>query len=171
MLYIIIPIVVSGLFFYFDGPKFVKYKYGKTKELYQLVSTKYKTRDCGTRLKILWWSLVILCQALYVTIIQKLNNSVIKKKENYSNTYEITYVISGKIYKLVVTPIKGPKNVLQVIDDNNEDITRQIVPYLGPAEDWHSSKFKPSFFNRKSLTFNLSSSDDITFTENEEIKF
>jgi hypothetical protein len=70
-----------------------------------------------------------------------------------------------------VTPKKGPKNVLQVIDDNNEDITTLIVPYLGPAEDWHSSKFKPSFFNRKTLTFNLSSSDDITFTEDEEIKF
>lgn len=169
MLYIIIPIVVSGLFFYFDGPKFVKYKYGKTKELYQLVSTKYKTRDCGTRLKILWWSLVILCQALYITIIQTLNNSVVKKTS--SNTYEIRYVLSGKIYKLVVIPKKGPKNVLQVIDDNNQDITNLIVPYLGPAEDWHSSKFKPSFFNRKTLTFNLSSSDDVTFTQDEEIKF
>ena len=169
MLYIIIPIVCSGLFFYFDGPKFVKYKYGKTKELYQLVSTKYKTRDCNTRLKILWWSLVILCQALYISIIQRLNNSVVKKTTG--NTYEIIYVLSGKIYKLVVTPKKGPKNVLQVIDDTNQDITSLIVPYLGPAEDWHSSKFKPSFFNRKTLTFNLSSSDDVTFTEDEEIKF
>jgi hypothetical protein len=162
---------ISGLFLYFGGPKIVKHKYGQVKQLYQLVSTKYKpteTKNYKTILKIIWYSCVILCQALYINILQYLNNSV-KKLENFSNTYEITYVLSGKTYKLIVAPKKGPKNVLQVIDDNNQDITHIIAPYLGPREDWHLSIFKPSFFNRKSMTFNLSNSDDITFGENEYI--
>ena len=156
-------------FVYFDGIYAIKYRYERFRNLNQLVSTKYKERiNCNTKMKIVWFSIVIILKVLYLSILEKLNKSI-KKIDN--NTYEVSYAVNGKIYKMIIIPNRGPSSVLQVIDDKNEDITNLIVPYLGPTEDWHSSKFKPSFFNRKTLTFNLSSSDDITFTEDEEIRF
>ena len=141
-------------FIYFDGIYALKNRYDRFKNLNQLVSTKYKGKiNCNTKMKIFYLSIIIILKALYLSILQKLNNSL-KKIDN--NTYELSYTISGNIYKMIIIPNRGPSNVLQIIDDNYEDVTDFIMPYLGPKENWHnSSMFTPSFFNKKSLTFNM----------------
>ena len=95
-------------------------------------------------------------------------NNTVKKIGN--NTYAVNYVVNGRIYTMVVVPKKGPRDILQIIDECNNDVTDIIGPYTGPNEDWHLRVYKPSFFSKKSLTFNRSNCEEITFTENEEIK-
>lgn len=151
-------------FVYFDGIYAIKYRYERFRNLNQLVSTKYKERiNCNTKMKIVWFSIVIILKVLYLSILEKLNKSI-KKIDN--NTYELSYAVNGKIYKMIIIPNRGPSSVLQVIDDNNDDITDFILPYLGPKENWHGFRgFTPSFFKRKSLTFNMMSTEKTFYND------
>jgi len=57
---------------------------------------------------------------------------------------------------MIVKPVKGPRLILQVIDDMNNDVTDVVLQYIGPKYDWHGSAIDPSFFNGTSfLTFEL----------------
>jgi len=97
------------------------------------------------------------CQIFYqlfkIKFIQLLNKNV--QKIN-SKDYEISYVINNKLYKIIVTPIRGPSRVLQVTNENNVDITEHVLSYLGPRYDWHKRVFYSDFFNSTKLTFELS---------------
>ena len=94
-------------------------------------------------------------------------NSAIKKLDK--NKFEITYVINGKMFKMITSPPKGPSLVLQVSDDNQDDITEIVLPYIGPKNNWHNVEFTPSFFESKFLSFELSNGDTKTFSEDEVI--
>jgi hypothetical protein len=70
------------------------------------------------------------------------------------NTYEVSYELNSKSYKMLITPHRGPPRVIQVIDHDNIDITELVLPYLGPKFDWHGHFIKPSFFNITSMSLN-----------------
>lgn len=135
-------------------------RYKNFQRINSLVSTQQKNK-----FKIIWFSLIIIFKALYMTLMQKIYKNV---KKIDRNTYKISYCINGDIYHMVIKSRRGPKNVLQVIDENLEDVTHIITPYLGPNEDMHHFKFAPNFWNKKLLTFNLYNKE-ITFKENDEI--
>ena len=61
------------------------------------------------------------------------------------------------MYKMIVIPRRGPAPVLQVIDsDVQEDVSNEVMPYMGPRYDWHNSDISFSdVFNRKRLVFEL----------------
>jgi hypothetical protein len=137
-------------------------KYSKWKRLNNLVSTQHNSKFIITFI-----SLQMVAESLYNSLIQYLNNSVIKLNKN---TYIVSYVINGKLYKTVVVPKRGPLPVLNVIDENNNDISDIILPYLGPNNDWNKYKFTPSFFKSKQLTFELLNGEIKIFNENEVIE-
>jgi hypothetical protein len=94
----------------------------------------------------------LILETLFIVMLQKLN-STIKKIDN--NTFEITYVVNFKLYKILVKPRRGPNPILQVINDDKQDVTVDVLPYLGPNYDWHGNKLDSSFFNSKVLTFEM----------------
>lgn len=154
-----------GTFIYLDGPKIVKnnlsIKCHKFRKINRLVSTNYK----GI-FTILWISLCLIIKALWINAIQYMNNTIVKLDKN---KYKVTYVINGKTYEMIVKPIRGPKKVLLVYDENQEDVSHLIFSYLGPEEDWHSKSYTPKFFNRNELTFELSNGTQKVFIENDNI--
>lgn len=78
------------------------------------------------------------------------------------NKYLVTYTINGKLYKMIVIPRRGPAPVLQVIDDEiQEDVSDDVIPYMGPRYDWHNSDITFSeLFGRKKLVFELSNGEE-----------
>ena len=57
---------------------------------------------------------------------------------------------------MIIKPVKGPRLILQVLDDSKNDITDTVLQYIGPRYDWHGNQLDPSFFNNTSfLTFEL----------------
>ena len=150
-----------GTFISLDGHKIVKNRiiksYKDWKQLNNLVSSQYKNVFA-----ICWYSLVMINKALYLSFIQYMNNSV-RKLDN--KVFEVSYIINGKIYKIWVQPKKGPSLVLQVSDENQEDITDEIIPYLGPCNNWHGRLFSSKDFKKKSLTFELSNGEERTFED------
>ena len=131
----------------------IKYKYSKWKNLNKLVSVKHNNK-CA----IIAVSICMIFKYLYLSFIQYLNNSV---KKIGKNMYEVSYVINGKLYKMVVSPTRGPAEILQIIDHNQNDVTDNILCYIGPRYDWHNTKFTPNFFNCEFLIFQMSNGNEI----------
>ena len=125
--------------------------------------TKYEFKF---KFKLMYISLRIICEMLYISLCQRLNKSV---KRIGKNQYEISYSIQGKVYKIRSKILRGPSQILQIIDENSDDITHQIVPYIGPNYDFHKSVYTPSDFSKKQLIFNLSSGQTKIFNESENI--
>ena len=90
-----------------------------------------------------------------------MNNSVTKFN---NKTYEVSYVINGKLYKMLVVPKRGPLPVLQISDESQNDVTDHILPYMGSRYDWYGENLNPKYFGYKSLTFELSDGNEYTFT-------
>jgi hypothetical protein len=161
----VIMYTITGIFIYFDGYKISKNiivsRYNKLKNLKELVSTRNKNMCM-----IFWICLSLIFKSLYINMCQKLNRSVIQIDKN---SYEITYVISGHMYKIYVKPVRGPKPVILITDDNDEDITDIVVPYLGPHSNCHGNTHTPLFFKREKLIFELSNGNSLEFNINDTI--
>jgi hypothetical protein len=146
---IITCVIFSGFFVYLDGYKIVKNvlntKYNKFRQINRLVATNHK----GT-CNILWISICLVFKALWINIIQNLNNTVIYLGEN---NYLITYSVKGVVYKMIVKPPRGPKKFLYIYDENKIDVSDLLFPYLGPDDNFHGKKYTPKFFDKQQLVF------------------
>lgn len=151
-------IIFSYIFVRVNGHKIIynqaSKRYSKWKRLNNVVSTQHTTA-----VSIAWYSFKIVCSLFYLSFLQYMNNSMIKLGRN---KYLVTYVINGKMYKMIVIPRRGPAPVLQVIDDEiREDISDDVIPYMGPRYDWHNSDINFSdVFGRKKLVFELSNGEE-----------
>ena len=135
-------------------------KFKKFRKLNSLVATT----ETGN-FKIVYVSLKLVINACYVSFIQYINNSV--KPVKGEKAYELTYVINGRLYKMIVSPTRGPSPIMKIINDLGEDVTAVVIPYMGPQYDWHYREFTPSFFDYKSLTFELADGTERTYEETE----
>ena len=164
-----IPVVVAlcscYLFYQSDGiaimREYTLTKYRKWKSLKNAVSAREKNR-----FRALWISTRMVLTILYIGFLQYMNSSVAKRNKYY----EISYVIEGKLYKMLVRPLRGPAPVLQVINDQDDDVTDEVLPYMGPRYDWHNVKISPKFFGYNSLTFELKDGSEHTYEENSHVE-
>lgn len=136
-------------------------KHNKWKRLTNLVSTRYESY-----IIIVCVSLIMLLKAFYQQLLQYLNNSV---KKIDKNTYEVSYNINGKSYKMVVKPTRGPIPILYAVNQNGVDITDEIIQYLGPKNDWSGYKFFPDFFKYEKIEIQLSNGDVKIFNHSDTI--
>lgn len=164
MLYILLFLLILG-FIYLNGPRIVYRtvtdKYQRFRSLNTLVSTQHTNQ-----LKILWVAVCLICKMLYLSLWQKLNKTIVKVDKNI---YEIQYVLEGKLYRMLVSPKRGPSRVLQVIEED-EDVTDHVLPYLGPQENAsHALTLTPKLLGRKDLVFNLATGDDLLIRDHQVI--
>ena len=161
--YACVPVV--GAFLYLDGYSIVKntvlLKWGKFRKINELVATNYK----GLFI-VIWISLCMVIQALWISMLQYMNSAIVPVK---GGCYEVTYVIKGKTYKMLVKPVRGPRKVLLVSDENEDDVSYKIFPFLGPAETFHGKKYTPGFFGCSELVFELSDGTERIFKVEEDI--
>jgi len=109
-------------------------------------------------------SLKMVFLLIYIQLIQYLNSTV---RVIDKNTFEVTYVLSSKSYKLLVNPYRGPDLILQISDDTGSDVTDLVLPYMGPNYDWHKQPLDPSFFNNTAfLTFQMADGTEQTVFSN-----
>jgi hypothetical protein len=160
---IFFAITFSTIYFYSknDISTYFISKYNKWLSLNNLVSSKY-----NSKIMIEIISIKMFLKSLYLSFIQYMNNSLIKIDKN---SYQLSYIVNGKLYKMVIKPTRGPVPILCVINENNLDITDEIIPYLGPNNDWHGKKYCPNFFNYNTLNIELLNGDKKIFNKNDII--
>jgi hypothetical protein len=160
---------VSGfagiLFAAFGGPRIVyetvKTKYHQFREVNHLVSSRYKSLAT-----IIWVSCSMIAKMYWMNIVQWANTVV---EHIDSKNVIISYVVHGKLYKMHVKMRRGPTQVLLVTDQNGDDVTDEVLPFFGPAQDWHGRSYTPSFWTRNLLNFEMASGEAKMFKENEKI--
>ena len=156
-----IVVLFSTFFVYLEGHLVVQEaaisRYRRWRNLNRMVAST----GSGTR-RVVWISLKLICHAFYIGFIQYLNNTV---RRLGRNTYEVTYVIRGKTYKMIVEPVKGPAPVVMAMNEMEEDVTDQVAPYLGPRYDWHHERIPLDFFGCKALTLELADGEETTMKE------
>jgi hypothetical protein len=147
--YIFFIIVVSTIYFYNrnDILNYLNIKYNKWLRLNNLVSSKYNST---IMIKIV--STQMILKSLYLSFIQYMNNSIVKIDKN---NYELSYIVNGKLYKILIKPNRGPIPILCVRNENNNDVTNEILPYLGPNNDWHGKEYYPELFKYKTISIEL----------------
>lgn len=47
-----------------------------------------------------------------------------------SNRYQLSFFIENKLYKLIIKPIRGPLPSVQVVDNNEIDITATVLSFV-----------------------------------------
>tara|TARA_Y100001972_G_C7648233_1_gene325855 strand:- start:807 stop:1265 length:459 start_codon:yes stop_codon:yes gene_type:complete len=66
---------------------------------------------------------------MFISYIQSYINSFCIKKIS-KNKYEITLFVRNKLLKFRVFVKGGPSSILQILDKDNKDITKEIEPYF-----------------------------------------
>lgn len=164
MFYYLLLAAAITPFFFFQGHIMVKNKimdsYQKCKQLKTVVQTGGVNRKGNC--KAMYITTKLICKMLWIMFLQYINSTMRKVDRK---TSELTYVIAGRKYKLLVKPRRGPSPILQISNEKLEDITNEILPYMGPQYDWHGQKFTPKYFGCKSLTFECSDGNSQAFKE------
>ncbi len=170
MLLLTVGIISTIAFVGLDGHKIIynicNKKYKKFRSLNSLVATQHKNKGILNNFLIIWKSLMIIKTLMWLVFIQKINNSVVKKD---NKTWIYSYVVAGKSYKKIITKSSGPSPVIMIFDENMNDVTDLILPYLGPKNDWDGHKFTPKFWNRSKLSFELATCETIEFEKDQII--
>ena len=132
-------------------------KYHKFRELNKLVSTQY-----SSNIDIFWISSKIAAKSIYLDIFQTLNKTVTKIGKN---KFEITYILNEQEYKFIVEGRRGPKNIVSITDENYNNVTDKIEPYLGPKQDFHNRQFTPNCFGYERLNFEIVGGNILSFNK------
>lgn len=100
----------------------------------------------------------------YMMVFQKLKTNV---KMIRIGEYDVYYVLHEQLYRIKTHARRGPRirKILQVIDENDEDVTYDLNTFLGPLEDFHRIPYTPKDLGYRSLTFNMANGGHQTFGE------
>lgn len=142
---------------------FILLKYNDYKRVTKLVSSTRKNL-----LLIHLVSLKLIIMLYYISFLQFCNKSVVCIDKNL---YQVTYTINGKLYKMLVKQTKGPNPFVKISNEMNIDITKDILPYIGPQYNFHGSNLTPKSLHCKSLTFTLNNGKTFVYQEKDIISF
>ena len=137
-------------------------KYRKIKTLAQIISMSHKSI-----LAILWGCMCVIAKTWYIILCQWFNKTVTKRDKH---TYELSFVVNGVLYKSLIKIKRGPKCLIQAIDQDDVDITEVVQSWAGPMEDFGKHDLTPVFFGKEEITVSLSSGEDKVFKTCDVIK-
>jgi archaellum component FlaF (FlaF/FlaG flagellin family) len=165
-MYLILITAVAVLFYIFDGHKIITQmaieKWRKFRQVNELVGTKYSSFST-----IVWISLCLIAKMYWLNFLQWINGSIVYFLDK--RTVLVSYVLKGKLYTIVIHVASGPSKVLMVLDESYTDISDQILPFLGPEQNWHSVEFRPSFWQKRKLIFEMYDGERKEFTQDQII--
>lgn len=133
-------------------------KYSRFRQLNALVNTRHENP-----IVVFFVSIGMVIKMYWMNFVQWSDNSLEKIDKK---TVVISYVINGKLHKILVRVKKGPENIRLVLDEHGTDVSDLIIPYIGHNDGWNLS---PKFWKKQKLIFNLSSGEIKTFNTDDVI--
>ena len=98
-----------------------------------------------------WWGMIKGLSHNYIR--SKLERWFNLKTTNHTDTHTIlTYHDGTQQYKIKWKK-KSPSFIKKVTDENDNDITDEIRPYLGPNYNFHGTLLTPRDFEKRSISF------------------
>jgi hypothetical protein len=127
---------------------------------------KLVSRNNKNKVSIIFYSITMIVKILWISILQYFNNTVISIDKNI---YEVSYVINNKLYKFHTCVQRGPVPILQIIDQDDNDVTSRVLPYMGPKYKGHALEPSPYTLKYESLSFELCNGNSYTCKGTEAI--
>jgi hypothetical protein len=100
---------------------------------------------------------------MWMMISQRLNNNV---EQIGKNKYVVKFVIGGKRYSTVIKHNPGPSPILQVVDNDDNDITYIVEPYIL----FNSQEITPGELGYENMSLMTNDGSDINIDKNDKIK-
>lgn len=128
-----------------------QHTYTVTREVYKVI------RRNGLGVCLIWTQQIIANQ---------IGNRLVEMHQRY---YVIHYPCGVTWYKIIVPRRRGPCIIDTVIDEDGNDVKKDVFAFMGPSHNFHGVSVTPSMLGYKSLTFTDLTDNSQTFAENEVI--
>ena len=104
----------------------------------------------------------------YALVVLDLHRGRLKISKVSTGKIDIEYPYCGRNYIFRTQIKRGPRKFLveKVTDEANNDITENIISYLGPNEDWHGHTYSVQDFGCSFMDFKLTDDRILHFEEN-----
>lgn len=109
----------------------------------------------------------------YMFYKNSLFNPVLLHETNKERVYCVPFYLNGKTYKF---PIVVNKNYLHskqpplmILDNNENEVTQNVIDFMGPNNDFFGMILKPKHLNYKSLVFMMEDGSEMNLLENDMI--
>ena len=127
--YILFIFILS--FYYFSphiksGYRYISDKYNQSRKFKEVIA---KDKSDIYMIGIMFSTIITVGYIMFISYIQTFITSFCIK-EISKNTYELELFVKNKLLKFRVKIPRGPSQILQILDNNNNDITKEIEPYL-----------------------------------------
>jgi hypothetical protein len=87
----------------------------------------------------------------------------------HKHVYDIQYQIHLKQYKIRVQHKKGPSIYQHFFDQDGNNITYDILPYLGPNQDFHGISYTPNDFGHTKIIVEYQDGEKRSFEKDDGI--
>ena len=167
-MYIALTLVFMAVYsflYFLDGINAFRNTFSVKREKMLQIS---KTIRCQYKniLILVWLFAKFTAQTMYLSLCQWLNSSLVKVS---NSDYILRYTVGGVIYTIRLHTRKGPRKLVQALDDSDNDITDIIQSYAGPLEDFHNQRVYPETIGTTAVTIHLSSGDELHFSSGESL--
>lgn len=140
----------------------IEKNYNKYKKYKQLLSIRY---TCITH--IWWYGSCLLVNIAWCRFKQTVMSNI---KKISRRKWVLSYTINGELYKIIIHKKSGPFPIILAIDEDGNDITDMVIPYVGANNDFHRCHITPKYFNKKEITFETADGESIRFKENAKLE-
>lgn len=108
-----------------------------------------------------------ICSSLY----KKLYHASSLEKVS-SQVYSLSYTHNGKSYSMFIPIRKGPKKITRVTTELDEDVTDNVMKWMGPNQDFHQHIYPitPNVLGYKFLAFHTHKGTTLSFSRDEECR-
>lgn len=152
----------------------ILYKFYKNKDkfvtIYNIYNTYKNSIENDKNKKISHCSL--FCSLLYTVLSYYPMRYMYKRNlpEKFNRKYiKISYKFNGKTYFYLLRVPRGVTPLKSIEDENGNDISEFIIPYLGPNLDCHNISICPKDFGYKSIKISTIFDKVIVFEEDDKI--
>jgi hypothetical protein len=109
----------------------------------------------------------------YMFYKNSLFNPVLLHETNKERIYCIPFYLNGKTYKIPIienkSSLDSKQPPLMILDNNENEVTQNVIDFMGPNNDFYGIILKPKHLNYKSLVFMMEDGSEMNLLENDMI--
>jgi len=156
--------------------QYIKQKFkGTVQYLFEYFFDSFFSKNTQMILKIIYNMAKMKVTNTYKIHKNKLFNPPLLTQTTKEKVYVVSFYLNDVTYKIpIIEPnfsFEKKQQPLMILNKNEDDVTQNILQYMGPNNDFFGIVLKPKHLNEKTLNFIMEDGTEINIDENEIIVF
>lgn len=143
----------------------------KFKELLDNFMDYFFSKNTQMMLKFVYNIMKMKIISTYETYRNKLFNPLLLVQTNKEYVYLVPFYLNGENYKIPIIVSRfnfdNKQPPLMILNKKEQDITKEILQYMGPNYDFYGMALKPKHLNQTNLNFMLEDGSEMNVSEND----